>query len=378
MAVWAVSAPLGSSAALADDAADAEAWVRSTFASSREFALKDVKIEWTVEDYAVPSADELARMRQEVAGHPAHPSRKQLEIYERRIKSGPDKNVYAAWFSKDGWARINQSYGVGEYIDVVIGPDTAWELVGGTLLNVFDPKNWPEGRKLGPIVPNIKLELGGFTLGGLSIRAGSAPLVLRDFSFGKDSRWRVVGVNTEHKLKIAYEGLWQTLEKSGFCDAAEVLESGPSPKDRGRRWEFVDWNRYEATNATVCSSGEEFTPTGKTVRKWRLDSIAPCAAGELSKVMRAPTLGEKSDAVRGALALAAVHDFSSGSEAVLLTNEPDGQTRKTPESDPPTNRVLSQLQIVTIASSALLIGTAIVVRMRRSAPSVSFDPSRSN
>ena len=76
-------------------------------------SISDASLRWRVEDRFVPTQAELDALRKEVAGRPDHPKRPQLNIYERRLRDGPDVVHYELWLDGEDRWRLNTNFPPG-------------------------------------------------------------------------------------------------------------------------------------------------------------------------------------------------------------------------------------------------------------------------
>jgi hypothetical protein len=301
-----------------------QAWFDQAWAEAQRFPdLEGYSFSWTVEQYSTLTAEDVARLRREVEGHPEHPDRLTLEAIDRSRGGQVASQQFTLWADRRGQWRYNSTnpQRPDEYFDKALTNGDAWMLTPG-VLNIVDPsREPPPGKDIKTdehvFLPEVGLLLnGGLTSGWLaSLEAGMVR--------ASESGWTVEAtlrdpVRGDIIFAMEYSGRWDAEHSRGFVDQARITRSA-AEGGVGETQRIRDWHVDPVMNRWVARSADTFTPQGVLERSIRFVAAEPVDGGMLSSLLAVPESG-RNDAVRGSVRLARINDWKSGTFTDLKAN----------------------------------------------------------
>lgn len=341
-----------------------EAWFEREWAAAQAMPdLGDCSIAWNLEFWSVPPEDEIARLRESVAGKPDHPGRRELERIDRCLLGDPPVLARRVWArSAEAW-RSNTTFERGGFIDSSMSPKFVWQL-GHAQLTIGDLAE--ADGSMADVRSELYTfwpELGRLLFGGLSDGAISG--MTRGTLQWDGSLWTVTLAfgppDKSPALETEISGRWDPALARGFVVGERVVTNTVRPADIGSELVYDEWKYIEALGRWVASRVEERAPDGGLQRAYVFVDAWKGSPGEFEQVVAVPKI-DADDPVRGRPTFTRLVDYRNGT---LRDREGNGETfnRALPLSDRPEARAWHRwLGWVTAAA---LLGGLIAIRLRR-------------
>ncbi|GJQ30089.1 MAG: hypothetical protein HBSAPP03_19730 [Phycisphaerae bacterium] len=288
-------------------------WSKITSGGAAGPRLDGVSLKYVRELVYIPPADELAAMRSRVAGHPIHPERFALEVYERRLKTGkPDTSEYQVWRLGSDW-RLSKSYSTAElsFWDFASGPDGAWHLTPQKLTVVPQSAESQVGREVASQSSGMTLETGILITGGL-LNASALRVDLRPRMI-TENRWAVEAVKVEESrtIVIRAEGGWDASEAVGTVSRCEVRIASPGQPDNAEIYESAGWEYQPRLGLNVAGVVTQLDARNQPVIRYRLVRVEEFDEAQFKELVRVPRL-DTPDPIRGAVKVSSISDVRPG------------------------------------------------------------------
>ncbi|MCL4740593.1 MAG: hypothetical protein KJZ54_00155 [Phycisphaerales bacterium] len=320
--------PPGARGQSADDTLERlESWLSRAWEEAQTLpSIPDASLRWRVEDRYVPTQAELDALRNEVAGRPDHPKRPQLNIYERRLRDGPDVVHYELWLDGETRWRLNTNFPPGfldgGYIDTAWAPGSAWKLAPRGLTIAESSPETESAQTLLSSRSTFTSHVSRLLDGGMGV-ARTMRLTERAEPVLDGTRWSVVAssepIASGVRRRVRFSGVWDRDADRGFVRAAEVIES---PSNSQARWDIDSWiyddtlGRHVATTIRYRADGVD--------QRIVFEGAGVIPKGGFDALTRTPRPGE-TDPIRGRVDPPAVRDHTRGT--TLLRDE-EGRLRQ--------------------------------------------------
>jgi len=291
-------------------------WLAGELERAREIDpidyFRGLELEHVVESHETPSPNELARMRRAVEGHPDHPDRQRLAVFERRRHEGPDISRRRLFLgSQDRW-RWCTGPTEGAWMDYCFSGRTAWLLSDGSLSIFSRGRGFPPQQDLSNELQLIRTYLAKHVFRGID-EIASADVSIESVTIDEGS-WRA-GVHVQDfDSTILFEGRWDSGREAGIIDRMTLVSVPAAPELEGASHVFsgsVETPGDSGGWPEIARSVQTLFPDGRVDEVWILESLAPVSESRLTELLRLPEHGQH-DAVRGTLQFADRTDWRSG------------------------------------------------------------------
>ncbi len=262
-------------------------WIAREWKVARQLppSAADCVLTYQTFTYATADPATIAALEREVAGHPEHPRRFELENLKRRLANGGDTLKVKLWWGDAKLWRLSTTIPYlpeMPYSDTAVCPDGAWILTP-VQLTIIDPAGGNVGN-YDAVLPNagfqsyVNLALhGGFDLYEGACKPGTPTLA-------DDGTWRIDAASPDGAIVLAYKGHWLADLERGFVDSVECVKA-IEPTAVGERWVFADWQLLPALNDYAARTVNHFAPREqKPQALWKL---IDCERTERAKIEEA-------------------------------------------------------------------------------------------
>jgi|GEM_PF-2856653 len=331
-----------------------ESWLRSEWEAARgEYSFPGVEIRYTIDLSYVPPAEELAALRREVQGKPDHPGWHDLEIYDRRLRDGPDRINTRLWLANGEWRASESANASHPAFDYGTDGDVSWSLSSNTL-NLVDSDSPPPQRDYRGLINSNVLVLSKFLHGHIGIGEPKRA-VLREIHEGS-RRWTAVAEGDG--FRAAFEGRWSEELGRGFVERMVIEQD--RPQFIGEATEFRDWHYDDLLGKWIAGRVVERRPDGLVDKVLVFESSAPVTPAEFDALVAAPRL-DRPDPIRGDFRVSTVSDFRAHSltESTISSEGNVVETRSLPG-----RRASLTARRLGWAILVVLAMTFVVVRIR--------------
>ncbi len=329
-------------------------------------SIDGASLRWRVEDRFVPPPAELDALRREVAGKPDHPKRPHLNIYERRLRDGPDVVHYELWLDGNDRWRLNTNFPPGfldgGYIDTAWAPGRAWKLAPRGLTIAEPEPQTASAQTLLSSRSTFSAHVSKLLDGGMGV-AGSMRLSHRAEPTLQGLHWSFIASSeptaTGVRRRVRYSGDWDPDMGRGFVRSVEVVES---PSSTRPSWQIDSWI-YDSTLQRHVASLVRYRAAGVD-QQIVFEGAGAIPNGGMDALTRIPSPGG-TDPIRGRVDPPAVRDHRSG--ATLIRDE-EGRLRQVEvagESLPLTSRGAPWRAIGVIALVATILTMGVLWWARR-------------
>lgn len=320
-ALVAFAASVSGAAQPTSDEKDLAAWIEGEWGAARELPASAADCVLTYQAWTYNTADPaaIAALEREVAGHPEHPRRFELENMLRRRQNGPDTLRCKLWWGDAKLWRLNTSISYlpeMPYADCAVGPEGAW-MLGTTQLTIIDPAGGNAGN-YDAVLPNAGFQSyvnlafhGGFDRYKGACQPGASALA-------DDGRWSMEAASKNGAVALVYRGRWRADLHRGFVDSIECVKA-VVPSAIGERWEFADWELLPAPSVYAARTVKHFEPRADKPRAaWQL---LDCVRVDREKIEEAAAVprADGVDIERGKLTYTRVFDARTYADLPIAT-----------------------------------------------------------
>ena len=310
---------------------DVKEWLAQAWEEAAKLPnFGDANLKWRVQRVHVPADAQLETMRRAVAGHPDHPDRGALMLYERRARGEKDETVHQLWCHGDGqWRQCldfqadNLSTGqvITSFTDTVVLPHRHWQLSPDHLL--IEPSDVSANSEIGGLVrvrSEFVTELGFMINGGMT-GARQSKTNLGEVTVN-GSRWSVIAAKppsaSGKEYRHKFEGRWDEVQSRGFVERMEMVTNQYKPEAVGSAWVFSDWRVDPTSDRAIAWRVEEFKPGGILETRYLVDHLSVEPGKSFEEATQTPPAAGN-DAVRGKVTYKVVDDLFKGVRSDLAT-----------------------------------------------------------
>jgi hypothetical protein len=339
-----------------------DAWLQKQVAdASDDRLLRGLAVTWDSIDLAMPSKDEIARMRREVPGHPDHPERGLLAQVERKLKGEFPAARRTAWCFAGGRVRLNTDSGPDSsqgYMDLVLTPDEAWGMTPEGL-DIIDPSRPDPGYDYRAVVPNYLFEARELVSMGASLLARIPDATWEAATVDSKGRWEKRGRDGRGyswRVEGAADGGQLTIHRITATDGATGAESSTRMSDHRREGIADRW---------VAGAIEYFEGRPPAaVRRLILHEVRVADESLAANYLRVPNVDQE-DAFRGRPKYSMVRDMRTGERA--FRKLADGQVQvEVPLPDDRTAENSRWVSRTGWVMAGLLVAALVLLRVRKS------------
>jgi len=338
--LWFAGAAVAGAAGMRPDQEELQRWFAQEWkdaAAKKVPDLDGLKVTWQIEDHWAPPADEVRRIREELKGHPDHPDRIIVPIWEARRAGKPSRGVREIWSrGTDEW-RMNMSCPdlPSEYEDEVVTRERIWAMNKGFLgfasHTVPDPEH------------DIKLhhrmvlnELRTLLRGGLAF--ATQPNVKCPIArFVDETRWEA-SYTTKEVGGVHIEGDWDNDAGRGFVRHI-LMEGGTGTGITHIEVNASGWRHLGVGDHWVAQRVEWFRFDPKQLDRVTIfDGIRPLDDGEFDRLTRIPEYNGE-DAIRGKVTFQAIEDLRPEVRELQVLTPGKEEVRPLPPITPPKKEI---------------------------------------
>lgn len=311
---------------------DVKTWLAQAWEDAAKLPdFGDANLKWRSQRLYVPPDSQLDTMRRAVAGHPDHPDRVTLMLYDRRLRGDKDETVRQLWCHGDGQWRQSHDVQVNNlstgqvtssYADTVVLPDRHWQLSPDQLL--VEPPDISAKSEVGGLVrvrSEFVNELGYIVTGGMT-GARQSGTTLGDVVVS-GNRWNVIATRTNassgKKYQLKFDGRWDEAQSRGFVERMEIVTNEYKPDVVGTVWTFSDWRVDPTSDRAIAWKVEQFRPGGIPDSRFVVDHFSVEPGKSFEDVTRTPPVAGV-DPVRGKVTFSVVQDLIKGTRTDLTAN----------------------------------------------------------
>lgn len=347
-----------------------QAWMDKSWENSKAFPTDHAfRLDLKVEGRDVPPPSVMNQLRRDVPGHPDHPEKNNLPMYESRLAGKFDWVEVTYWSDPiTGIRRHNRTYhdfagAMIEYSDTGIGKEVMWGLFSDKQLVIVSPSR-PDPMYDFPVLLGGEInELRTGFSAGLSCGAGHIPTPVVKLD---GTQWTATSKESARKIKFEARGTWDDEHDVGII--TQVIMRGDDPS-------------YPSYTLKYISTGHHYIPVldrwaPDRIEYWKGDPeplrlnrvfVASSAQSvdsvELKQLVALPTM-DGTDPIRGPLKFASILDLRANERAYRNRNA-EGGIDIIPLAETPVFRHQSKLTRYGWLSAGLVIVALVALRVRR-------------
>lgn len=269
--------------------------------------LDDLKLTWRIEEYWAPPADEISRIRAELKGHPDHPDRSIVPIWESRRAGKPTVGVREVWMhGTDEW-RLNMSNRdqPEAYEDEVVRRDQMWAM-NQNFLGIMSHEIPDPTHDITAHHRIIMNELHILLSGGM-IYAAQEGVKCPAAASTSDDQWAAT-YSTPEIGTVRIEGDWDASSERGIVRHI-VIEGGKSKSSTPMELFAKDWKPLGYSDAWIAQRIEVVRLAPRQLdRVTVFEEVRAQEEGEFDRITRLPEYNG-ADAIRGKVTFTAIEDL---------------------------------------------------------------------
>lgn len=338
-------------------------WARGEMArAEKPLDLAGQAIQYTVTYPASMTAEQVQRLRQEIAKLPDHPKQAVLTREERRLTLGPDVVNCEIFLGPDSQWRWNRTFEyptARQFLDVAVSRANDWIIWPGFVTisdhTIAPPSGHDVTTQTGPLLRDVRLlRFGGlyadpkhFTVTGASLESG---------------RWRItIASDAGHRLQV--RARWDDTLARGLVEHAESWPAKATSPSAS--WDVGEWKEFGPGLFFASDIKESMPGSEIPARTLSFTGLSACDAARFAELVSAPTIGG-ADPIRGLIAPEVLYDYRPGSTLAIERRTDGSWVQMRPPGLPPEGAGLA-LKWIGWGALGVVVVTLAALRVRRGA-----------